>query len=432
MRRLCYLAGWFFAAVSTLAKGPAGFGLPMLVTFTYLCASRPSEETVRAAAAHRARAHAVRDRQRPARHPRGGAALVRGHVRAPRQPVHRPAHLPRHVQPRVPPRPRHQRGRRHELPLLPVAARLRALPVDGARAARAVVVAAPGDAEGRGRARRHLGAPLHVVRLRLRPVLVHGHEVPPLHLPGGAAGRDAHRHRARRHARASRSPAKGAGFVGVPRGAARAACRCWCSASRACCRDRSWGTKPDGHLADPLAADGPRADRGGRGGGRRHGDGCSASPLARAEGRRRQRSRTRTAHVSRMLARGRGGRRPLLVLVGARSHHQARERRPARSHPAAAAVHVQLPARLARLARLLGGARRASRRWRSWSRLALAVRRVRQHAVVAMCAFGVRVGRLGARRLHGEDGAALGPARGHRGVLRRPRSRPTRCSSPTR
>ncbi len=42
-RRLYYLAGWFFAAVSTLAKGPAGFGLPMLVTFTYLCASRPSE-----------------------------------------------------------------------------------------------------------------------------------------------------------------------------------------------------------------------------------------------------------------------------------------------------------------------------------------------------------------------------------------------------
>jgi 4-amino-4-deoxy-L-arabinose transferase-like glycosyltransferase len=45
-RRLYYLAGWFFAAVSTLAKGPAGFGLPMLVTFTYLCASRPGEELV--------------------------------------------------------------------------------------------------------------------------------------------------------------------------------------------------------------------------------------------------------------------------------------------------------------------------------------------------------------------------------------------------
>jgi 4-amino-4-deoxy-L-arabinose transferase-like glycosyltransferase len=43
-RRLYYLAGWFFAAISTLGKGPAGFGLPMLMTFAYLCASRPGEE----------------------------------------------------------------------------------------------------------------------------------------------------------------------------------------------------------------------------------------------------------------------------------------------------------------------------------------------------------------------------------------------------
>ena len=42
-RRLYYLAAWLFAALSTLAKGPAGFGLPMLMTFTYLCASRPGE-----------------------------------------------------------------------------------------------------------------------------------------------------------------------------------------------------------------------------------------------------------------------------------------------------------------------------------------------------------------------------------------------------
>jgi 4-amino-4-deoxy-L-arabinose transferase-like glycosyltransferase len=44
MRRLYYLAAWFFAAIATLGKGPAGFGLPMLVTFAYLCASRPGEE----------------------------------------------------------------------------------------------------------------------------------------------------------------------------------------------------------------------------------------------------------------------------------------------------------------------------------------------------------------------------------------------------
>ncbi len=43
VRRLLYLGGWFFAALSTLAKGPAGFGLPVLVTLVYLLASRPSE-----------------------------------------------------------------------------------------------------------------------------------------------------------------------------------------------------------------------------------------------------------------------------------------------------------------------------------------------------------------------------------------------------
>jgi 4-amino-4-deoxy-L-arabinose transferase-like glycosyltransferase len=44
VRRLYYLAAWFFAAISTLGKGPAGFGLPMLVTLLYLAGSRPSED----------------------------------------------------------------------------------------------------------------------------------------------------------------------------------------------------------------------------------------------------------------------------------------------------------------------------------------------------------------------------------------------------
>ncbi len=44
VQRLYYLGGWFFAAISTLGKGPAGIALPMLVTFTYLCASRPGED----------------------------------------------------------------------------------------------------------------------------------------------------------------------------------------------------------------------------------------------------------------------------------------------------------------------------------------------------------------------------------------------------
>ncbi len=44
VRRLAYLGGWFFAGISTLGKGPAGFGLPVLVTLAYLAASRPSED----------------------------------------------------------------------------------------------------------------------------------------------------------------------------------------------------------------------------------------------------------------------------------------------------------------------------------------------------------------------------------------------------
>ena len=44
VRRLYYLAAWFFAAISTLGKGPAGFILPMGVTFLYLAGSRPGED----------------------------------------------------------------------------------------------------------------------------------------------------------------------------------------------------------------------------------------------------------------------------------------------------------------------------------------------------------------------------------------------------
>jgi 4-amino-4-deoxy-L-arabinose transferase-like glycosyltransferase len=43
IKRLFYLAAWSFAGASTLAKGPAGFGLPVLVTFAYLVASEPRE-----------------------------------------------------------------------------------------------------------------------------------------------------------------------------------------------------------------------------------------------------------------------------------------------------------------------------------------------------------------------------------------------------
>jgi 4-amino-4-deoxy-L-arabinose transferase-like glycosyltransferase len=39
LRRLYYLAAWTFAGLSTLAKGPGGFALPMLVVFLTLCTS---------------------------------------------------------------------------------------------------------------------------------------------------------------------------------------------------------------------------------------------------------------------------------------------------------------------------------------------------------------------------------------------------------
>jgi 4-amino-4-deoxy-L-arabinose transferase-like glycosyltransferase len=40
VQRLCFLAAWYFAAVATMGKGPAGFGLPICVTFTYIAATR--------------------------------------------------------------------------------------------------------------------------------------------------------------------------------------------------------------------------------------------------------------------------------------------------------------------------------------------------------------------------------------------------------
>jgi 4-amino-4-deoxy-L-arabinose transferase-like glycosyltransferase len=46
VRRLCYLGAWLFAALSTLAKGPAGFGLPVLITIAAIAASRPRDDLV--------------------------------------------------------------------------------------------------------------------------------------------------------------------------------------------------------------------------------------------------------------------------------------------------------------------------------------------------------------------------------------------------
>ncbi|MEO8797992.1 MAG: glycosyltransferase family 39 protein, partial [Polyangiaceae bacterium] len=40
LRRLCYHAAWLLAAISTMAKGPAGFGLPVLCGFMYICTNK--------------------------------------------------------------------------------------------------------------------------------------------------------------------------------------------------------------------------------------------------------------------------------------------------------------------------------------------------------------------------------------------------------
>jgi 4-amino-4-deoxy-L-arabinose transferase-like glycosyltransferase len=47
VRRLYYLAAWYFAALATMAKGPAGFGLPMICAFAYVCSTRRWKELLR-------------------------------------------------------------------------------------------------------------------------------------------------------------------------------------------------------------------------------------------------------------------------------------------------------------------------------------------------------------------------------------------------
>ncbi len=47
VRRLYYLAAWFFAALATMGKGPAGFLLPMICAFAYVCTKRRFAELLR-------------------------------------------------------------------------------------------------------------------------------------------------------------------------------------------------------------------------------------------------------------------------------------------------------------------------------------------------------------------------------------------------
>ena len=47
LRRLCYLGGWYFAALATSAKGPAGFGLPILCGLAYVATTKRWGELAR-------------------------------------------------------------------------------------------------------------------------------------------------------------------------------------------------------------------------------------------------------------------------------------------------------------------------------------------------------------------------------------------------
>ena len=192
------------------------------------------------------------------------------------------------------------------------------------------------------------------------------------------------------------------------------------------------GTKPDGHLADrslPLGAVLVVVRRGADGGlrvalpreGRARGEG-------RRSGGRGRRPGARVAHAGGR----RGGGRAAARARRARSRHQARGGRPAGRDPAAPALHVQLPARVAGVARLLARPSPASASWRC----CLAGR-----SPCARCA-GTRWWRCAPSRscwgLWGLDvymektAQHWGQHEVIAGVLRRPRARPTRCSSPTR
>jgi 4-amino-4-deoxy-L-arabinose transferase-like glycosyltransferase len=46
-QRLYYLSAWFFAALATMAKGPAGFGLPILCALTYIATKRRWSDLLR-------------------------------------------------------------------------------------------------------------------------------------------------------------------------------------------------------------------------------------------------------------------------------------------------------------------------------------------------------------------------------------------------
>ncbi len=47
VRRLYYIAAWFFAAIATMGKGPAGFGIPIICVFAYLATKKRWSELLK-------------------------------------------------------------------------------------------------------------------------------------------------------------------------------------------------------------------------------------------------------------------------------------------------------------------------------------------------------------------------------------------------
>ena len=47
VRRLFYIAAWFFAAIATMGKGPAGFGIPIICVFAYLATKKRWSELLK-------------------------------------------------------------------------------------------------------------------------------------------------------------------------------------------------------------------------------------------------------------------------------------------------------------------------------------------------------------------------------------------------
>ena len=433
-RRLYYLAAWFFAAISTLGKGPAGFGLPMLVTLrvplrvasgrgarTRACSassasSRSSRSSAGCSSSSRSRCPGTSrcTCATAARSPTGSSSTTCSTARSTTCTTRTRATTRASASTSGSSATRSSRGR-------------------GSRRSGLLWWLRRGTTDGGQRPRRHVGAPLHVVRLRASPssrswgrssTTTSSPRCPPVAMLIGVVLDDmlgqARAGRRRRRVRRRTS----SGLFGGRRAAGR-------SASRACCRARSSGRSPTGTWRDPSLGDGRRPARRRRGGRRgrarvdvpREGathapeaedDATEAPRVAHAGGGRGRRARCCSCSSARdLVIKPEGADQPGAIRLLQLFTYNYRRAWPDSLDFSAALAGFGVVAVLAR-------------------RSALAVRAVRQHAVVAMCAFGVRLGRLGPRRLHGEDGAALGPARGHRGLLRRPRVARTRCSSPTR